>query len=217
MASGLCDGLFMNSTAKGNAMTNRRYYGSNGPMIQDEAAYEAAIRRRIQANARKGKSARWHAEDPTREELVNWLVQQNGAFAQKMRDSYEEWGTLTEGQERAVRKMRDEGDKRRAAMRAEDQKSVHVGTVGKREVFHLTLQNVSAFEGDYGTTWFHRLKDDAGNVVIYKGSNRLALGDRLFERGDKVTVKATVKSHDRRDDIARTFISRPVCMEPSLL
>ena len=207
----------MNSTTKGNAMTNRRTNWSAGPMIQDEAAYEAAIRRRIQANARKGKQARWHAEDPTREALITWLFEQSGAFCLKMRDSYEEWGTLTEGQERAIRKMRDDGAARKAARLAEDAKSVHVGTVGKREVFNLTIRSISDFEGMYGTTWFTTMVDEAGNLVVYKGSNRLTLGDRLFERGDKVTVKATVKSHDRRDDIARTFISRPVCMEPSLL
>lgn len=187
------------------------------PYIHNEAAYQDAIRKRIKENARKGKTARWFAEDPTREDLITWLSQQSGSFCVKMLDSFGEWGSLTEGQERAVRKMRTEGEARRAALKAEDMKSVHIGTVGKREVFTLTLAGITEFEGDYGITYFHRLKDDAGNVVIYKGSNRLALGERIFERGDRLTVKATVKSHDRRGDINRTFISRPVCLEPSLL
>lgn len=93
---------------------------------------------------------------------------------------------------------------RKAEIIAENAASQHIGTVGKREVFTLTINWVKYFEGDFGATYIHGLKDAAGNVVIYKGSKCLG------EKGATVTVKATVKEHGDREGVKQTIISRPV-------
>jgi hypothetical protein len=48
------------------------------------------------------------------------------------------------------------------------------------------------------------MHDVDGNVVVYKGSNLLG------EKGNAVSVKATIKDHDSRDGVKQTKISRPV-------
>lgn len=186
--------------------------GSYGVHIQDEAAYQKAVNARIRANSRKGRERRWLAEDTSRGELVTWLFRQTSAFCLKMQDSYSEWGTLTAGQETALRKMRDDGA-RLAARRAEDATSTFVHTVGQRIVMTLTLKSVSAFESIYGTTFVHRFSDDAGNILIYKGSKHLdGIG-----RGERVTLKATIKAHDEYQGIKRTLLARPVIEPPALV
>jgi hypothetical protein len=90
-----------------------------------------------------------------------------------------------------------------AARAAADASSQHIGTVGKRETFALTIQWVKYFEGAFGATYIHGLKDAAGNVVIYKGSKCLG------EKGAAITVKATVKKHGERDGVKQTIITRP--------
>ncbi len=91
----------------------------------------------------------------------------------------------------------------KAARISENAASQHIGTVGKREVFSLTIQWVKYFDSDFGTTCIHGLKDAAGNVVIYKGSKCLG------EKGATLTVKATVKKHGEREGVKQTIISRP--------
>lgn len=90
--------------------------------INDEAAYEAAIARNIRANARKGREARWFAENPEREAMVRRLSLEAydcpGSFLAKMYENYEEWGTLTAGQEAAVIKIFSQNDERKAAWKA---------------------------------------------------------------------------------------------------
>lgn len=93
---------------------------------------------------------------------------------------------------------------RNAQIMAENAASQHIGTVGKREVFSLTVQWVKHIDTAFGTLCIHGLKDAAGNVVIYKGSK--CLGDK----GANLTVKATVKEHGNRDGVKQTIITRPV-------
>ena len=78
-----------------------------------------------------------------------------------------------------------------------------IGTVGERRVFTLTVRMVVQMEGIYGTSYLHVMHDADGNVVVYKGTNQLG------DKGDTVTVKATVKEHDMRDGVKQTKISRP--------
>jgi hypothetical protein len=65
---------------------------------------------------------------------------------------------------------------------------------------------VVEMEGQYGYSYLHVLHDDAGNVVVYKGSKELGM------RGERVLVKATVKDHDVRDGVKQTKIARPVAL-----
>ena len=96
-------------------------------IIEHPDRYDAAVNARIKANASKGRRTRWMAADPTREGLVEWLTvtgYDKGGFLQKMLDAYNEWGSLTEGQEAAVRRSRDGAAAKKAEWAAQDAKSV---------------------------------------------------------------------------------------------
>lgn len=100
----------------------------------------------------------------------------------------------------------------------------HVGTVGKREVFAgLTLERVIETSGFYGTTYIHKLRDAAGNLLVWFGSSRLRREDQpdqpLVNEGEQVAIKATVKKHDSwtprgGEPIPQTVVSRAVVEVP---
>lgn len=206
---------------------------NRGNFIENEARYAAAIERNIQNNARKTRSAKWLATEggkranaflfeldefePTyredgRFEATNPVVKAClGDFWTKMRDSVADWGGLTEGQTNAVLAMIERGEARvaeRAKARAERaakdaDMSGWVGIVGERRLFTLTIRMVFEMDGQYGFSYLHVMHDADGNVVVYKGTNRLG------SMNDTVTVKATVKEHDVRDGVKQTKIARP--------
>jgi hypothetical protein len=133
-----------------------------------------------------------------------------GEVLLEMREAIMEWGGLTDKQTDLVRRALARAEERvaKANQRREERiateraTSQHVGTVGERRDFTLTVNRVFSFEGQYGFTYINICKDAAGNVIVYKGSNN-------FEEGETLTVKATVKAHDERDGIAQTLIARP--------
>lgn len=180
-------------------------------IIEDEQAYNAAISRRIKANALKGRAKRWLEADPTRADLAASIREKGydtgSKFWNDMANQLDEWGSLSERQEAACRRILDEDAARKAdrlaAKRAADAGSVHVGTVGERRVFTLTVAAVVELIGQYGLSFINITKDEAGNVIIYKGSN-------AWTKGETVTVKATIKAHGERDGVKQTNISRPV-------
>lgn len=169
-------------------------YRGGYSVIEHPDRYDAAVNARIKANASKGRRTRWMAADPTREGLVEWLTvtgYDKGGFLQKMLDAYNEWGSLTEGQEAAVRRSRDGAAAKKAEWAAQDAKSVAVGTVGERVEFAgLTILGIFEDEGAYGMTYAHKFKDAEGNIFHWKSS-----AGRIAEKGEIVTVKATVKGH----------------------
>lgn len=82
-------------------------------------------------------------------------------------------------------------------------KSQHIGNVGAKIVFDGAIEMVKGFDGMYGITWIHIIKDLVGNVIVYKGSKRLA------DKGSKIKISAKVKSHSERDGVKQTIIERP--------
>lgn len=206
---------------------------TRGTFIENEARYEAAIQRNIRMNAAKTRRDKWLATpegaranaflfeldefEPTysedgRFEAIHPVVKAClGDFWTKMRESVVEWGGLTEPQTKAVLAMIERGEARVAerakareeARRADADKSGWIGAVGERRDFHLTIRMVFEMEGQYGFSYLHVMHDADGNVVVYKGTNRLG------SMNDAVSVKATVKEHDMRDGVRQTKISRP--------
>lgn len=134
-----------------------------------------------------------------------------GEFYGKMRGQVLEWGGLTEKQNAAVLALIERAEARvieRDRLRAEQAKadaerSGWIGAVGERRVFQISIRMIKELSGMYGTSYLHVCHDADGNVVVYKGTSKLG------ERGDTVTVKATVKDHDVRDGVKQTKISRP--------
>ena len=95
---------------------------------------------------------------------------------------------------------------READIEAKRSKSNHVGDVGQRIVIETTITFSKGFEGFYGTTFINSLEDAEGNVFIYRGNC-------IGEKGDKLTLKATVKEHGEHDGVRQTVISRPKVLE----
>jgi hypothetical protein len=103
---------------------------------------------------------------------------------------------------RAEDRLTKANQRREERIAADRAISKHVGTVGERREFALTVNKVFSFESQYGRTFINICKDADGNVIVYKGSNG-------FEEGDALTLKATVKAHDEREGVKQTLIARP--------
>ena len=130
-----------------------------------------------------------------------------GEFYYEMRGSLNEWGRLTKGQEQAVLRMIEQAHERIAAREAAKAEKAatakHIGTVGERRDFDLTIKFMASFETQFGLTVVHVMEDADANVVVYKGSKQIG------DKGAQIKIKATIKDHDYRDGVAQTIISRP--------
>jgi hypothetical protein len=206
---------------------------NRGTIVENDVAYQRAIMRNIRANAAKTREAKMLASTEGRRcydflmELGEYMPTYGadgwktsshptvnasfGDFYTKMRDSLQEWGGLSDAQTKAVLSLIERGETRaaeRAKSRADSlakdaETSGWVGAVGDRMQFDLTLRMVLTMSGMYGTSYLHVMHDSAGNVVVYKGTNKLG------DKGDTVSVKATIKEHGTRDGVKQTKISRP--------
>ena len=193
--------------------------------IENEARYEAAIRRRIAENTRIGGERRFkaaHADADTLIEFVNCNVSDaqiargphvktpDAKFIDACWCSVQVFGGLTDKQAEAVRNVIAKREERKAEFRAQNLASQHIGTVGERRDFELTVSFVTDFQTQFGITNVFGLRDADGNIVIYKGSSALYNADDQFAvKGDTVKVKATIKEHGERDGVKQTIIARP--------
>ena len=142
-----------------------------------------------------------------------------GELILAMREAMHQWGGLTPKQTDMVRSMLTRAEAKvatrqqeRAAKLAADQAtSHHIGQVGERTVFTLTVERILSFESQFGLTYINLCRAQDGSVVVYKGSNRLV--DHEVALPALVVCKATVKAHELRDGVAQTIISRPKVSE----
>lgn len=97
------------------------------------------------------------------------------------------------------RKARLERQAKKATM-------VHVGTVGKREVFsNLRCFKVISRQTDFGPSYLNLFVDPAGNELVWK------TGTFCAEEGESYTLKGTVKEHKEYNGAKQTILSR--CVE----
>lgn len=82
--------------------------------------------------------------------------------------------------------------------------SQHVGTIGRREEFTVTVTRVHHFEGQYGTTHYISMVDPNGNNLLWKAS----VCPWWAEEGSTLRIKGTVKAHDEFRGTAQTLINR---------
>ena len=88
------------------------------------------------------------------------------------------------------------------AQHAEDAKSEFIAEVGKRITLTAEVVATKLIEGFYGDKLFILLR--SGNniaVTFYSGMDD-------YEKGETVTIKATVKAHEVRDGIKQTMLTR---------
>lgn len=193
------------------------------PGINNPAAYRAAVARKIaqrQYEARRKRAgeklAAW-LSDPANMALhvaisVECAKQRPNPFIDKMALSLQEWGSLTDGQAAAARKVLADMETRDITRRAEAAErarvSRHVGIVGKRSDFRLKLLRRWEMDGYYGRSYGHVFADETGNEFVYIGSVEL---DMAVE--DTRTIRATIKGHGERDGVAQTRLNRAVLQE----
>lgn len=177
----------------------------------NEAAYVAGAQARIRNNAAKTFNKRLH-EDAEFAALVTFIERKaNGGsgFFVSIKKAINDNGKMSEKQEATCRRIMAEDDARMADLRARDAGSEFVGKLKERRLFTVEITGFKAmvdFAGD-PDGFFHALKDDAGNVLVYRGSVKLG------EKGETVTVKATVKKHHDNKGVKTTYINRPVVQE----
>lgn len=200
-------------------------------MIIDPAKYEAAIARNIANNRRKGGYARFAAAFADADLLIDFVEtrvsdeqvahyartghgKEDAGFIDACWVGIQTFGGLTEKQALAVRSIIAKNAERKAQYRAEALTKVHVGTVGERRDFDLTVVFKTSFETQWGITLVYVMEDADKNVIVYKGSAGLepvekGVGQYYAERGDRVILKATIKEHGERDGVKQTIIARP--------
>ena len=94
------------------------------------------------------------------------------------------------------------------AKRAANAASAFVGNVGDKITTKVTVERIIALpDYGFGVSYINLLRDEAGNVLVYKGLTDIG------QKGETVTIKATVKLHDMRDGVCQTTIQRPKVLE----
>ena len=109
-------------------------------------------------------------------------------------------GSMIVAYQRAVSRERE-----RAAKAARPKANVHVGEVGKRMTFEVTLDFVTGYDTAYGYTTVLKFRDAAGACIVWKASNT-DLGRADVGKGFKVT--GTVKKHDEYKGEKQTMVTR---------
>jgi hypothetical protein len=98
------------------------------------------------------------------------------------------------------------GDERKRAERAaRPNNNAHVGVVGKRQTFVVTLDFVTGYESTYGYTTVLKFVTDAGETLVWKASStELARADV----GKRFELTGFVKKHDEYKGQKQTMINR---------
>lgn len=87
--------------------------------------------------------------------------------------------------------------------------SQHVGTIGERTSFDVTLTHRTFWETHVvawqtQTQYLHTFEDADGNVFIWKTTNSLY----KLEVGDKITIRGTIKEHSEYNEVKQTVLQR---------
>jgi hypothetical protein len=193
-------------------------------IIENPVAYENAIKRRIIANAQKT----WHAKTERAEEIQDELnygrkygeygriLGYEEGFMGSMAQAFDKYGKLSEKQSQAILKNVDG----RIACKAEwsskkallDAKRTHVGEIGQKMTFTLTIKKIVSWESCFGTQFLYIMEDAEQNIVIYKGNSAViawSVEGFAHEEGATITFVATVKEHGVRNEVKQTVIQRP--------
>jgi len=94
--------------------------------------------------------------------------------------------------------------------------SEYFGEAKKRYELELTLTKILEFESQFGKVRFHIFYDGNENQFVWYANNteiEIKKDDRPVEIGDKIKVKATVKTHKLYNDIKQTVLNRVTGME----
>lgn len=166
--------------------------------------------RKQRAKEERAQRQREETDRALQEEIPEWGTWaakfQPGTFGHDVMATIRKKGKFSDRQVAALRKAYDrecKGDGLRAQWAKENAASQHVGTVGDRSQFTLTIKAVTPSKFYEG--WWYLMVDGDGNQFIYSGSADLG------EKGDTTTFTATIKEHrvEKNDQTKRTKLSRP--------
>lgn len=123
-------------------------------------------------------------------------------FFDKIHLSVLKWGAPTQGQADAVRRIIDQESAKKAEWKARDARSEHIGAIGEKIELDAVIYFQTSFTTQWGLTTITGFR--AGdNIIIHKGSAPSG------NKGDRVTLKATIKEHGERDGVKQTIVVRP--------
>lgn len=133
--------------------------------IEDRDAWERGREAAIRRNASISRNRKWLAEDESRIELHTFVScgGDGSDFSIAMRDALEEWGTLTESQEVAMRKVMARAEKREAERTAEWEAAADCPQ-GRVQVVG-TIISTDIRETSFGDQWKMLVRDDSGFKV----------------------------------------------------
>ncbi len=135
--------------------------------------------------------------------LIAWAREQKSDFHQSLVEQFDGRGSLSEAQVSTLLRSRQQASERAAKVAQQAAISDHVGVIGDRHQFALTIRFVKGFESAFGMLFIHVMDDQQGNVIVYKGSKELG------EKGQSLSLVATVSEHGEREGIKQTIIKRP--------
>jgi hypothetical protein len=93
-----------------------------------------------------------------------------------------------------------EQERQNALKKASEQNSMYIGSVGDRiEIDVQSIECVTSWETQYGTTKIYKIVDTNGNVYTWKTSNYI---------GEVSKIKGTVKNHNEYRGVKQTEITR---------
>lgn len=183
--------------------------------IEDRDAWERGREAAIRRNASISRNRKWLAEDESRIELHAFVScgGDGSDFSIAMRDALDEWGTLTEGQEAAMRKVMARAEKREAERTAEWEAAADCPQ-GRVQVTG-TIISTDLRETSFGNVWKMLVRDDSGFKVW--GSIPSKLHEPEEEDGQWITgkemkgmrVSFTAAVEPSEDDQKFGFFKRP--------
>jgi hypothetical protein len=164
-------------------------------------AAKKAEKARLVAEAKKAKNhlefVQWGR--PHKKLLGDIIAATGNSFLADLASKLAESKQLTERQLEAAATAVERQKEREAEGRA----SEHVGEVKERIEFEAEVIGVYGTEGFYGHTDIVKFKDADRNMFTWFASDYTDL-----ERGDRMTIKGTVKKHDEFRGVKQTVLTR---------
>ena len=163
--------------------------------VKDAKEYAAGKQRALRLLTERGLEAALTIEHDIIRDLVRKLTQ---------------YGDLSDKQWAFLAKLISEEPARQAQKAERKSTSQHVGTIGDRRDFVLTVAFITGFNSQFGWQNVIGMNDADGNLYIYKGSAMIFTNEgKDPARGDVVTFKASIKEHGEREGVKQTILARP--------
>lgn len=83
--------------------------------------------------------------------------------------------------------------------------SDYFGSVGQRIEVTITVEKVMTFDGYYGTSNMHLMRDTEGHLFVWTTASK------RWEEGSVKTIKGTIKEHKLYRNAKQTVLTRCVC------